>query len=61
MDECKTLDLGIMPSTACVVTYDFYDIMMMWSLLPLVVVGIGRAVQVDSIKTRAEAAYGFSS
>jgi hypothetical protein len=35
------LDIGIMPSTACVVTYDFYDIMMMWSLLPLVVVGIG--------------------
>jgi hypothetical protein len=35
------LDLGIIPSTACVIKYDFYDVMLMWSLLPLVVVGIG--------------------
>jgi len=25
------LDLGIIPSTACVVNFDFYDVMMMWS------------------------------
>ena len=35
------IDVGIMPSTACVVKFDFYDVMTMWSLLPLVVVGIG--------------------
>jgi len=40
VDECKPLDLGIIPSTACVVNFDFYDVMMMWSVLPLVAVGM---------------------
>ena len=34
------LDFGIIPSTACVVKFDFYVVMMMWSLLPLVLVGM---------------------
>jgi hypothetical protein len=33
------LDFGIIPSTACVVKFDFYDVMMMWSLLPPFLVG----------------------
>ena len=45
------LDLGIIPSTACVVKFDFYDIMMMWSLLPLVAVGIG-VLRVAFLKLR---------
>ena len=35
------LDVGIVPSTACVFTFDYYDVMMTWSLIPVAVVGIG--------------------
>jgi len=35
------LDVGIVPSTACVFTFDYYDVMMTWSLIPVSVVGIG--------------------
>ena len=53
------LDLGILPSTACVVKFDFFDVMLMWSLLPLVIIGIGalrgRAVQVDPMKPMLKA------
>jgi hypothetical protein len=43
------LDVGIVPSTACVFTFDFYDVMMTWSLLPLIVVGVG-ALRVGFLK-----------
>jgi hypothetical protein len=48
------LDLDVIPSTACVVKFDFYDIMMMWSLLPLVAVGIG-ALRVAFLKLQLTA------
>jgi len=53
------LDLGIIPSTACVVKFDFYDIMMMWSLLPVVVVGIG-VLRVAVLKLRLSARQGLT-
>jgi hypothetical protein len=43
------LDLDIIPSTACVVKFDFYDVMMMWSLIPFVVIGLG-ALRVAFLK-----------
>ena len=48
------LDLGILPSTACVVKFDFFDVMLMWSLLPLVIIGIG-ALRVAFLKLQLAA------
>ena len=48
------LDLGIIPSTACVVRFDFYDVMMTWSLLPIIAVGVG-ALRVAFLKLQLTA------